>query len=458
MKFSIALVAIFTLSCIVVAAPVNLKRMKSIAALQKRGHQSISKSDQIQPHHAHADLKRNAKHSQRYSETKRQQFAIKDSTGNYLSVFREGGSTKVKTAPEIGVNEDLIICTVENGKYAILTQYGNWLRFHPDGHIDEEDFIGGWTTLEWINNSDGTVTFKTVHGTYLRSSNSGVLVQSSLGATEKFTLVKPYSILKEQHVSFRAIDGGYLSVTTQAGALVLSSNTVNGAKEWFTLCTLAQKGLYGIRTYTGAYVTSHSGGDNAKITPTSEVLGKADTFRINENSDGTVSIQSHHGTYLRLEQVGGVTVVDGQTKLGSAEKFILFDQVKETVVSLKSYHKTFVHLSVNEGVTIVDLQSKFEDAENLTLQFLLSTNKVMLRTMQGAYLSVRTATAFEKINIQANIDSSTIFELINNSDGTYSFKSSTGTYLRAVEGGNGAIVDTQTYIGDWEKYTVITHF
>lgn len=82
----------------------------------------------------------------------------------------------------------MLYCIV---KISIRTVNGpiRYLRAHSDKSVDLAESAASGLLWDAYQNADGSWSFRSVHGSYLRAQPSGrVSLQSHVGADEKFTL------------------------------------------------------------------------------------------------------------------------------------------------------------------------------------------------------------------------------------------------------------------------------
>lgn len=480
MKLSIAILAVIAVSC-VVAAPVAVKSLKPapqmrLAQRLQAGHKKIQAMSHASKMIQHLAVIRNhlkagaaklhqkqiSKHFETaYKSVKEQTVILANQYGYLASARVEAGKTILGGTFQAGSSERFTIVYLDSGRVAIRTPQGSYLTTSAGGDrvkLTAEPQIEQNGTYELLTNSDGSYTFKSVHGNYISVTNNDdvVVLQAANGIAqcESFNFVDSSKHTTIQTVTLRNQRDYYLSapVGSLGGALTA------GDSERINLLTV-ESGFVALRTPQGAYVITKGSGESAQVVA-EDKLRMFGLYRLIKNSDGTVSFKSvFHGNYLRIAKSSGKLILDTQTYNDANEKYVvdeLFPAYWEQPVALKTHHKTFVSATVQGDVTTISQRAQIGATEQFTLLH-LNNGKVLIRTPQGAYLITVSSAAFSKVTTQANIQESIALDQIINTDGTISFKFPQGTYLRANEGGEGAVVNTQTYKDDWEKYTLVDY-
>ena len=477
MKLTIALLAIFAVSC-VFSAPTNLKSFKSLSQARMNGRlHSGHKTVQTMFAHPsknvhHVALKRNQikqnqvkKHLQTSPKIIREEVvALKNGGGFFMSSQTSDGKTSLGGNFDIKGTEKFTILYLEDGKVALKTPQGTYIRTRSTGAgalVDVASSIGDWEKYDLIKHSDGTLSFKSAHNNYLRiyKTDEGPTVldtQTDINVYEKYAIVDPSTGLTEQTVALKTSEGYYVRASPAGSSTNLGASLVLGATEILTMVTV-QSGMVAFRTPQGTYIRTRSTGAGALVDVASSI-GPHEIYEPIKNSDGSVSFKTYFNNYLRIQKKDdGRLFPDTQTYIGRCEKFTVlnsFSALKEQTGALKTVHGTFVSVRPEATEAVATQKTEKGDTEKLTLVTLLS-GKVAIRTAKGAYLSVHSENPLAPVDSQAKIDDHATFDLVQNSDGSISFKSFQGTYLRADEGGEGADITTQAYNKDWEHFTPV---
>ena len=323
MKLTIALLAIFAVSC-VFSAPTNLKSFKSLSQARMNGRlHSGHKTVQTMFAHPsknvhHVALKRNQikqnqvkKHLQTSPKIIREEVvALKNGGGFFMSSQTSDGKTSLGGNFDIKGTEKFTILYLEDGKVALKTPQGTYIRTRSTGAgalVDVASSIGPHEIYEPIKNSDGSVSFRTYFNNYLRiqKKDDGRLfpdTQTYIGRCEKFTVLNSFSALKEQTGALKTVHGTFVSVRPEATEAVATQKTEKGDTEKLTLVTLLS-GKVAIRTAKGAYLSVHSENPLAPVDSQAKIDDHA-TFDLVQNSDGSISFKSFLGTYLRADEGG----------------------------------------------------------------------------------------------------------------------------------------------------------
>ncbi|KAJ2986004.1 hypothetical protein HDV02_000256, partial [Globomyces sp. JEL0801] len=149
----------------------------------------------------------------------------------------------------------------------------------------------------------GSVTFKSAHGTYLRAQPGG--------------------------------DGSKLDLQTQAD-------------EWEQFTIQTNRAF--IKSYHGTFLSAQPGGEGSTIDLKAN-MGSWETFTIETVDDFYVALRSCHGTVLRAQPGREGATLDLQTQVGDWEKFTL-ELLDDGLFAIKSFHGTY--LRAHESNSIVD--------------------------------------------------------------------------------------------------------
>ena len=113
---------------------------------------------------------------------------IKTHSGRWV---RAGDTGEVNLQTFHGPWEEFYIRDRGDGKYAIQTAHGQYLKAEPGQFKDikVEPYIGAWEQFTFRAEAGGVWAIGTAHGTYLRAQdNHNVDTQLGIGPWEKFTI------------------------------------------------------------------------------------------------------------------------------------------------------------------------------------------------------------------------------------------------------------------------------
>ena len=127
-----------------------------------------------------------------------------------------------------------------------------------------------------------------------------------------------------------------------------------------------------------------------------------------------------------------------------------FKPVSEDKRLLWGWHNTFVRANANLKV---DTQVVPGNTEFWTIQT-LSNGRVMFKSSFGTYLRALPGMP-ANCDLVTKPEMAATFDFLTNPDGYFSFKTIYNTYVR-TQPGEAGIVDVQTFIGPWEKFRFIT--
>ncbi len=467
MKFSIVIISIIAATCIL-AAPKSFKALskaKTSARLQ-----ALHKSTHlVQRSHSNSPKAlRSMKHSFIVGSVKvvrEQTFALKTSDGQYIGIQNEQGRATIKASSQITETERLVLVYLDNGKVAFYSplvnvyltavqnqyQLPNSIVFVP--HLDS------WESFSQIANSDGTVSFQSTHGSFLKAgSSAGQFVFVHQPASEPFTSFLPGADRFElvdptaQPVCLQAKEGFYLSIWRDQGLTKVGGRTQLGNNEQVLLVTLAS-GKTGIKSLsTQMYLAAIGGNDKISVAP--QPNGWESWDRI-ANEDGSLSFRSHQGTYLGAQLQDGEFRLFQAAALGQFEKFNLADPKKtisyphavlrERPVGLQTQDGSFVSVRAEGPAFVIAGSDQLGATEVLTLVF-FDNEKVAIRSQQGKFFRVASEDS-SQVGLSEDVDDLATFDLINNPDNSATFRSVRRTYLRA-EAADGLLrLDAQTLVG-----------
>jgi len=248
--------------------------------------------------------------------------AIKTSFGTFV---RAAPGSDVDSQLSDSVVLDLTLLHLNNGRVGIRTPNKNYVTAvgGDPGRVGDISWLKSWETFEMIKNSDGTVSFKTEHGTYLTASplseGGRILARNGLRDSAKFTIIEdqPFAVVREEKVAIQTVFGTYVRSLPNSGIDVGSSIT-DQAK--FSLQYL-KNGKVALKTANNTYVCAPPE-DSAKVI-IQTWLNTWESFTMIENCDGSVTFRTTHGGFLRANFGGDGSVITTQSKadLGSSTRF-----------------------------------------------------------------------------------------------------------------------------------------
>ena len=219
-------------------------------------------------------------------------------------------SSKVDTQILPGSTEVWRLQFLSNGRVMLKSIFDTYLRALPGmpSNCDLVNKPSDATTFEFINNNDGTFSFKTIYNTFVRPNpNEGGLVdvQTFIGTWERFTLFPdgstsiPVKVLKEEKYNLKTIWNTYpIPYDEQDHAFILGQRDISPRAGW-TIQYL-DNGRVAIKSAFGTYIRAHPGGDNAIVELKKGSISPWETYElVHNNDDGSVSFRTVHSTYLR---------------------------------------------------------------------------------------------------------------------------------------------------------------
>jgi len=199
---------------------------------------------------------------------------------------------------------------------------GKWLTALPSGEIIADGTkITSWQTFTSTRGENGTIALRTAHGKYIglnqtiseefaadgrmltkdgfgsqaaQTFNVVIMAQaSSISSREKFTMIKNTA---DATVSFKTNFDTF--VTSPMDGLVSGDSAMVCGREAFTL--ILKHGRVYLRTFDGWYITAHRRGF---LVGDAVQPGLQESFDMEFNDDGTVSLKSYHGKYFSATKV-----------------------------------------------------------------------------------------------------------------------------------------------------------
>lgn len=200
--------------------------------------------------------------------------------------------------------------TLSDGKYYIQSVANEKIVVAENGGSDaltanRDSYSGAWETLLIENNDDGTISIKAeANNKYVCAvidEQSQLLPRSDSPSTwEKFQIYK----IKEGEYGIRSVENGkYVKADLDnGGKLVATSDSIAGAWEAFrivrvgdieTIEKVIEDGEYYFTSIAnGGVVCAENEGNDPLIANRSSCGGAWETFKIENNGDGTVSLKS----------------------------------------------------------------------------------------------------------------------------------------------------------------------
>lgn len=238
--------------------------------------------------------------------------------------------------------------SLDNGQYFLVAIANDKVVCAEDGGesivaATRDSSEGAWETFELVNNSDGSVSFRSVaNNQYLTAvldeQNQIIPRSSSIGDWEKFQ-IEP---IPTGGYSIKSLASGkYIkSDLEQDARLFATSDSVSGAWEAFEILTvgtpfnsntdpwnnsLVANGEYYLTSIANSRVVSAEDGGSSPLKASQGDIGGAwEAFVLNNNSDGTVSLQSlANNKYVQADLNDNSILVASGDAIGTWEKFTL---------------------------------------------------------------------------------------------------------------------------------------
>ncbi len=228
---------------------------------------------------------------------------------------------------------------VNSGKVVCADNYGN------DSLVANKDTYGGaWETLTVVNNSDGSISFKSgANGKYVCAvidENKQLLARSSaIGTWEKFSLIK---VSDTQYALKALANDKFVCVNEDNGnVLYADRDSVSGWESFYIYdvsgkqmtpadggsqgnSTIVSDGEYYLSDSQAKIVCAENYGNDSLVANRDSYGGAWETFTLVNNSDGTVSLKSSvNGKYVCAVMDEQNQLVARSSAIGTWEKFYL---------------------------------------------------------------------------------------------------------------------------------------
>ena len=262
--------------------------------------------------------------------------------------------------------------SLSNGKYYIQAVANDKLVCAENGGNDplianRDNYSGAWETIIVENNNDGTVSLKAeANNKYVCAvldEQKQLLPRSDSPSTwEKFRIYK----IKDNEYGIRCVENGkYVKADLDnGGKLVATSDSISGAWEAFKIVKVGDSSsakavvsngeYYFTSVANGGVVCAENGGNDSLIANRSSCGGAWESLKIENNSDGTVSLKSiANGKYV-------CAVIDEQNQLlprsNSASTWERFkiEKIKDGEYALKACaNNKYVKADLDNGGKLV---------------------------------------------------------------------------------------------------------
>ncbi len=366
--------------------------------------------------------------------------------GKYVQANLDDGGKLVATSSSIaGAWEafkivrvgDIEKPVVENGEYYISAIANGGVVCAENGGADplianRSSCGGAWESVQLVNNSDGTVSFKSIaNGKYvcavIDEDNQLLARSSEISTWEKFKISK----IVDGEYSIQAVaNGKYVNANLDdGGKLVATSDSIAGAWEAFKITKTGES--------SGLTYDASAGEPKATFYLDADYKGTEVSFGV-----GKYDYSEMISKGIKNDSLSSVKVPDGyrvtlysDAGFGGEAKVLLQD-----TSSLGNFNDKTSSIII-EKVERPD----FENAEIYITS--MGNNKVVTAEDGGNNTLV------------ANRDSCggawESIQVVSNDDGTVSFKSgSNGKYVCAVIDENNQLLPRSTEISTWEKFII----
>lgn len=266
--------------------------------------------------------------------TKEEKVLVQNIHQQYMRANAGGDGAKVDTqiqpgSPSVGWTLQYL----KNGMVAFKSNFGTYLRCQQgfQARCDLTAKRNPWGEFEKISNDDGTVSFKTVHNSFLQNwpgEGANVLTYPSVVIWERFRLIpndnspitaKKY---KEEKVLLKSIHGTYCKPNTADDRSIVNCQGAISPRTTWTLEKYSN-GRVALRSTFGTYLSVLPGLWSLVEMRKTKGPSPRETYDLISNADGTTSFNSMHGNYFRAWPGEGGKLDGGSTILGAWERFSL---------------------------------------------------------------------------------------------------------------------------------------
>ena len=280
-------------------------------------------------------------------------FAIRAHKGQYLAAIGNGGgNVKAATTGGIGGWNRFEMIRLDDDSLALENKWkdGRYMRFHRDRSTSVSTRRADrYSTLNVVELGDGHVALRTVDGLYLSALNGGggdvAADRDVVRQWETFGKV----VHTDGSMSFTSHDGHYLRAT---GDLKLRAT-----RTWASSSTrFRPRNLHGAKTVAlrapnGQYAAAQGGGGGELIAD-ANVIDIWEIYGLVDLGDNRVALRAHNGNFLTAENGGGGNLVADRDWIDAWETFTLVG-LSGGKVALRTSDGHYIR-AVNGGGAVLD--------------------------------------------------------------------------------------------------------
>ncbi|ACU73832.1 Xylan 1,4-beta-xylosidase [Catenulispora acidiphila DSM 44928] len=252
-------------------------------------------------------------------------------------------------------------------------------------------------------------------------------------------------------VSLKAHANGQYVDAAGSGSALIANAASTGKAETFDLITNPD-GTASLRAHSdGEYVTAGT----SPLIADRTTIGSAETYDLITNADGSVSFRAHaNGDYVTAENAGASALIANRTAIGPWEEF---DVVRDTAaVSFRAHANNDYVTAENGGAaslianrTAVGPWETFDLISN-------SDGSVSLRAHANNDIVTAGTGSTALIASRTSIGTGEEFDLVQNADGSVGFRAHANyQYVTADNAGASPLIPNRNVIGQWEEFDLI---
>lgn len=335
--------------------------------------------------------------------------------------------------------------------FAIESAYNTFMRAMPGGEgalVDLQPTVGNWETFTAERFTDNTFAIRTFHNTYLRAHNdkegegSTLDQQEHVGPFEKFVVTPD----EDGRVSFCSFHGTFIrahhsgQVDMQVHARLREKFRIVPCGRTAATPVVEMPQVFALKSCHGTYLRAYPGGTGAKV-DAQAALGEWEQFTRSSFDSRTFAIMTAHGTFLRAHDNGEGSLLDQTTHAGLFERFTIVP-FEDGRIALCSAHGSYICVHPGRANARVTL----EEATFVVHGGAAAPSRSQSSTADGT----APYSEWERLEVVPCVEQA--LSQPPPLPPTFALRSCHGTYLRATPGGNGAAVDWQPRVGDWERF------
>ena len=247
---------------------------------------------------------------------------LRSAHGTHLRAQPADGNFAVDMQSNAPGEWEVVVMESHRDGISIRTAHGRFLRAVDSGDVDNAaETAAEWETWYPEASADGTYTFRSVHGKFLRADAGGegaICNQAdAAGAWEQWTIAptgfdaflgRPVNLRSAHNTCVRAHPG-------DDGATVdLQSNA---PAEWESLVFESHRDGVSIRTAHGKFIRAV---DNREVNQ-ADAAGEWETWYPQAGADGAYAFRSAHGKFLRADAGEEGAIVNQADEAGEWEQW-----------------------------------------------------------------------------------------------------------------------------------------